>query len=311
MRHPWRARSVPPDPEEQPMPAMGSMMMPMLMMLGMMSLLFIPGVRPMLSDSADSVIGPLVPFHDKWFVLTVGLVGSSIMVVNTVLRSFFMDPLKQAHLGHRNKQMRLLMREATQSRDPVRLDKIQRMQQRMMPEQMETQTAVMKPMMFTFIFIIAIFSWMADNVEVFRVSYVSLPWNPTWDLTEGRVIIFPAWIATYICLSAPLGRVVDRHLRLLRYRTHPIVVAGDSLDEPLLGMLKTDDKKPTRDRTSSRKSGRQRRKSRPFATSSPQQEMSAAEARTDTICPECDGVSVERAPDGRLRCDVCRHTWRR
>ena len=181
MRHPWRARSVPPDAEEHPMPAMGSMMMPMLMMLGMMSLLFIPGIRPLLSNSADSVIGPLVPFHDKWFVLTVGLVGSSIMVVNTVLRSFFMDPLKQAHLGHRHKQMRLLMREATQSRDPVRLDKIQRMQQRMMPEQMELQTSTMKPMMFTFIFIIAIFSWMADNATIFRVSYVSLPWNPTWD----------------------------------------------------------------------------------------------------------------------------------
>ena len=310
MRHPWRARVVPADPDEQPMPAMGSMMMPMLMMLAMTSLLFIPGIRPLLANSADSVIAPLVPFHDKWFVLTVGLVGSSIMVVNTVLRSFFMDPIKQAHLGHRNKQLRALMREATQSRDPVRLEKIQRMQQRMMPEQMELQSSTMKPMMFTFIFIIAIFSWMAANVEVFRVDYVSLPWNPTWSLTEGKVIIFPAWIATYICLSAPLGRVVDRHIRLFRYRTHPIVIAGEPLDEPLLEMLKVDDKKPSRGSRAGR-SRRQRRKASKSTASRPSHETATTEARTVGVCPECDGDAVERAPDGRLRCDVCRHTWRR
>ena len=310
MRHPRRARGVPADSEEEPMPGMGSMMMPMLMMLAMTSLLFIPGIRPLLANSADSVIAPLIPFHDKWFVLTVGLVGSSIMVVNTVLRSFFMDPIKQAHLGHRNKQLRVLMREATQSRDPVRLEKIQRMQQRMMPEQMELQSSTMKPMMFTFIFIIAVFSWMAANVEVFRVGYVSLPWNPTWSLTEGKVLFFPAWIATYICLSAPLGRVVDRHIRLFRYRTHPIVLAGETLDEPLLEMLKVEEKKPSRGSTSGRERRRRRKASVP-TSSGPRKKTAAVETHTDAVCPECDGDEVERAPDGRLRCDVCRHTWRR
>ena len=99
------------------------------------------------------------------------LVGSSIMIVNTVFRSFFMDPLKQAHLAHRNKQIRKLMNEARINRDKARMDKIQKLQQRLMPEQMKLQNSMMKPMMFTFVFIIAIFSWMSISVESFRVNY--------------------------------------------------------------------------------------------------------------------------------------------
>ena len=42
---------------------------------------------------------------------------------------------------------------------------------------------------------------------------------------------------------APLGRVVDRHLKLFRYRTHPVVLAGESLKEPLLSIVNTPAKK--------------------------------------------------------------------
>ena len=53
------------------------------------------------------------------------------------------------------------------------MEKAQTLQQHMMPEQMSVQMGAMKPMMFTMIFIIAIFSWMGNTVNDFRVSYVS------------------------------------------------------------------------------------------------------------------------------------------
>nr|AIF08689.1 hypothetical protein [uncultured marine group II/III euryarchaeote KM3_31_G10] len=201
-----------------------------------------------------------------------------------------------------------------QDRDKVRMDKIAKIQQRLMPEQMKLQNAMMRPMMFTFIFIIAIFSWMNVSVEQFRVDYVSLPWETEWNLMTDKVLFFPAWIATYICLSAPLGRIVDRHLKLMRYRNHPVVTAGESLQEPLLALLKDD-------KTKSKSSGAGgRRRSR----DGPRKKKGIAEAATElatkivgappkegTSCPECDADSVERAPDGRLRCIICRHNWRR
>ena len=96
---------------------------------------------------------------------------------------------------------------------------------------------MMKPMMFTMIFVIGIFSWMYVMVEEFRVEYVSLPWNPQWGF-NGRILLFPAWIIAYITLSAPLGRIVDRHIKLFRYRSHPMVTSGEKLEEPLLVLLK-------------------------------------------------------------------------
>ena len=61
-------------------------------------------------------------------------------------------------------------------------------------------------MMFTIIFIIGIFSWMAESAAGFRVGYVSLPWQPMWGMMDTICWIFPAWVITYIAMSAPLGR---------------------------------------------------------------------------------------------------------
>lgn len=291
------------------LPGLGSMMTPLLLLVLMSVLIINPTIRTYLASSADSVLTPMIPFSDRWFVITVALLGSSIMVVNTVFRSFFMDPMKQAHLAHRNKQIRKLLNEARMDRDKVRMDKIQKLQQRLMPEQMKLQNSMMKPMMFTFVFIIAIFSWMALNVESFRVGYVSLPWRAEWHLIDDKVFFFPAWIATYITTSAPLGRVVDRHIKLLRYRNHPIVLSGETLPEPLLKELEEASgsdssikKKRSRDGPRKRAGG---------SKSSAKTQSSVAAPMTGSVCPDCDSTEVERAPDGRLRCVICRNVWRR
>ena len=108
--------------------AMSSMMMPMLLLLGMMVLLMVnPSIRIALSSSAGSVLEPILPFHQAYFVPTVFIVGSSIMVVNTIIRSFFMDPLQQDHFSHRSRQIGNQMREAMMARDTARADKMQTM----------------------------------------------------------------------------------------------------------------------------------------------------------------------------------------
>ena len=99
------------------------------------------GLRVGLSDSAGSVLEPMLPFHQTYFVPTVFIVGSSIMVVNTIIRSFFMDPLQQAHFSHRSRQIGKQLREARMARDTAMADKMQKIQLEMMPEQMKMQSA--------------------------------------------------------------------------------------------------------------------------------------------------------------------------
>ena len=94
----------------------------------------------------------------------------------------------------------------------------------MMPDQMAMQSAMMRPMMFTMIFIIAIFSWMANSVAEFRVDYVSVPWQPMWNMNGVIMWIFPAWVKHYV---APFYSDVTR-----------ISVAGNITDTVPLASIK-------------------------------------------------------------------------
>jgi uncharacterized membrane protein (DUF106 family)/ribosomal protein L37AE/L43A len=294
--------------------AMASMMLPMLLLLGMMvMLMFYPGLRVGLSDTAGSVLEPMLPFHQTYFVPTVFIVGSSIMVVNTIIRSFFMDPLQQAHFSHRSRQIGKQLREARMARDTAMADKMQTIQLEMMPEQMKMQSSMMKPMVFTMVFIIAIFSWMAGSVESFRVGFVSLPWDPMWSFNARVLWIFPAWIATYIAMSAPLGRILDRHIKIVRFSRHPLVLSGETIPEPLLHML--DDAKGKSASSSVRRS---QRKAGPRKTGVNSKNMDqrrsgnkhVAPPREGSRCKICNSDMISRTQKGLLRCDVCRSEWR-
>jgi len=295
--------------------AMSSLMMPMLfMMLIMMVMMLNDGIRIFLADGAGHFIEPMLPFHTLYFVPTVFIVGSSIMVVNTIIRSFFMDPMRQAHFSHRQRQISKQLREAQMARDTARADKMQKLQMEMMPEQMAIQAATFRPMMFTIVFIIAIFSWMSSEVESFRVSYVSLPWAPMWSLDERVLWILPAWIATYITMSAPLGRIIDRHIKILRFRTHPLVLAGDTISEPLLHLLSEQKTKRSDDsrirRTQRRRDGPRKTGGQVTATPRRGNNVPLTPPKSGTTCPSCDSDSISRTSRGTLRCDVCRDEWR-
>ena len=288
----------------------------MLMMLGIMVLMTLlimnPNIRNTLGDTADPILSPILP-EEAYFVFTVLILGSFSMTMNTVLRNFFTDPMAQAHIGHRQGQVRKMLNDARMSRDTILQEKATTLQQQMMPEQLKVQMGAMKPMMFTMIFIIAIFAWLTMAVENFRVDYVSLPWASEWNLLEDKFLFFPAWICAYICMSAPLGRIIDRHIKLFRYRKHPLVTAGDTLKEPLLHLVVSS--------TSSKDSDAQRRKqrgqrnsqnSRKKSRASVKEEKSEQASTRDTDsneCPKCGLTMITRLGARSRRCDVCRHEW--
>ena len=295
-----------------PQPPGGSMLMMLGIMVLMTLLIMNPSIRNSLGDTADPILSPLLP-EEAYFVFTVLILGSFSMTMNTVLRNFFTDPMAQAHIGHRQGQVRKMLNDARMSRDTILQEKATTLQQQMMPEQLKVQMGAMKPMMFTMIFIIAIFAWLTMAVENFRVDYVSLPWASEWNLLEDEFLFFPAWICAYICMSAPLGRVIDRHIKLFRYRKHPLVTAGDTLKEPLLHLVVSS--------TGQKDSAAQRRKQRSQRNSQGNRKKSKSSSKEDSPeqsfksdsnsneCPKCGLTMITRLGARSRRCDVCRHEW--
>lgn len=293
-----------------PTPPGGSMMFMLLFMVVMTFMLMSGDIRSTMGAYADPFLSSWLP-SDKWFVITVLILGSISMFVNTALRNMFMDPIAQAHIGHRQRQVRKMMNEARVGRDPILMEKAQTLQQHMMPEQMKVQMGAMKPMMFTMVFIIAVFAWMGTTVGQFRVSYVSLPWSPEWGLESGKFLFFPAWIATYICMSAPFGRVVDRHIKLIRYKSHPIVLENKKLKEPLLHLVSAPKGNKNAQANSRRRRSEQRRSGpRKKASAAKEEEKPTAKSMNSKSCPECGGTMVERDGPSTNICKICRHEWR-
>lgn len=281
----------------------------MLMFMILMTVLIMtPSIRTTLGSTADPLLSPLLP-EESFFVITVMILGLFSMTLNTVIRNFFVDPMDQAHIGHRQGQVRQVMNEARLSRDPILQEKAMTLQQQMMPEQLEVQMGAMKPMMFTMVFIIGIFAWLTTAVETFRVDYVSLPWAPEWHLLDGRFLFFPAWICCYICMSVAYGRVLDRHIKLARYRTHPLVLAGDVLKEPLLHLVATKPSAKSSQATKRQQRSRRSQQQRKKPTKVAEEGGSVQVVASPTNCPECDGDVITHDGPRTKRCNICFHEW--
>lgn len=296
--------------------------MMLVIMILMTMLILNPGIRNTLGDLADPILAPILP-EQSYFVITVLILGTFSMTINTVLRNFFMDPMAQAHIGHRQGQVRKMMNDARMSRDPILQEKSTILQQQMMPEQMKIQMGAMKPMMFTMVFIIGIFAWLTSSVEQFRVDYVSLPWTPEWNLLGDKFLFFPAWICTYICMSAPFGRIVDRHIKLFRYRNHPLVNAGETIKEPLLHLVavKPSEKsqQDKRRQRSQRKGGPRKQNNAASASSSSssssdsstekEQVKSSGRSNKKSQCPDCGSNTFTNDGPRTKRCTICLTEW--
>ena len=297
-----------------PSPPGGSMMMMLMVMVLMTLLIMNPGIRTTMGGIADPLLSPILP-EESFFIITVLILGTMSMLMNTVLRSFFLDPIEQAHIGHRQGQVRRMMNDARISRDPILQEKATVLQQQMMPEQLKVQMGAMKPMMFTMVIIIAVFSWLTTTVESFRVDYVSLPWASEWNLLTDKFLFFPAWICAYICMSAPFGRVVDRHIKLIRYRTHPVVSSGDKLKEPLLHLVANQDKAVDKNAKRRRQKSKSQTKKK-TSNDTPKNTTSKKTDKTETYsgvegltCPKCGVDMISKAGPRKKKCNVCRHQW--
>ena len=108
---------------------------------------------------------------------------------------------------------------------------------------------------------------------------------------DDKFLFFPAWICAYICMSAPLGRIVDRHIKLIRYRNHPVVLANEKLSE-LFSILLSATMVQNRSRPHSEETGLGRTVQRSKQSLRTQKEPKKQES-TET-CPECMSDDVHR-----------------
>ena len=117
-------------------------------------------------------------------------------------------------------------------------------------------------------------------------------------------------------MSAPLGRVVDRHIKLIRYRRHPLVAAAETIPEPLLHLIQgkkggTDPSNKRRQEQRRRRDGPRKRNDGSASKEAPEEasETPAVAAVKGVMCPTCWSDQVRREGPRTKVCQTCFHEW--
>ncbi len=200
-------------------PSMGSSpMMMMMFMLLMMLILLDPNIRRALGSALNPVLTPALGFNDNFPLITVFLAGLMSITFSTILRHFTTNWMELAKSQKIQSAFNKEMRDARLKNDAAKLKKLQEKQPEIMKMSLMVSSSQMRVMPITMIFVIPIFVWLSIFIYQLPLSTISVPWATKVSLTRGDVCFFPNWIVLYSLLSIPFSQVLQRILKLYKYR---------------------------------------------------------------------------------------------
>lgn len=206
-------------PDEPEQPKGGSPMMTMLMFLLMMIILLDQNIRRGIGEALYPVLTPVLGFDLHFPVITLFLAGMMTVTFSTIVRHFTTDWMELAKIQKIQSTFNKELREARLANDAAKVKKLQEMQPEIMKMSMQLSSNQMKLMPITMIFVVPIFIWLSVFMYEVPVSTFSVPWASKVNLTQaGQVCFFPNWIILYSLLSIPFSQVLQRVLKLFKFR---------------------------------------------------------------------------------------------
>lgn len=206
--------------EEKPAPpsAGTSPMMIMMFMLLMMFLLLDPRIRMAMGAALNPVLTPAIGLGFNFPLITLFLAGFITATFSTVLRHFTTDWMELARIQKMQSAFNKEMRDARLSNNAPKLKKLQEKQPEILKMSMKLSSSQMKLMPITMIVIIPVFTWLYLFMSKLSVRTISVPWAAKVSLVAGDVCFFPNWIILYSLLSIPFSQVLQRVLKLYKFR---------------------------------------------------------------------------------------------
>jgi uncharacterized membrane protein (DUF106 family) len=203
--------------EEKPSAGTSPIMLMMFMLL-MMLILIDPRIRLAMGSVLDPALTPVLGFNDSFPLITVFLAGLMSITLSTILRHFTTNWMELARIQKVQSTFNKEMRDARLKNDAAKLKKLQEKQPEIMKMSLTLSSSQMKMMPITMIFVIPIFVWLSLFIYQLPVSTISVPWATKVSLVKGDVCFFPNWIVLYSLLSIPFSQVLQRLLKLYKFR---------------------------------------------------------------------------------------------
>jgi uncharacterized membrane protein (DUF106 family) len=187
-------------------------------MLLMMLILFDPGIRKAIGLAMDPALTPVLGFDYRFPIITLFCAGLFSMFFTSLIRHFTTDWMELARIQKIQSSFNKEMKDARLSNNAAKLKKLQEKQPEIMKQSLMLSTNQMRIMPITMIIVVPIFIWLWIFIGALPVQTVSVPWAAKVGLLRGDVCFFPNWIVIYSLLSIPFSQVLQRTLKLYKFR---------------------------------------------------------------------------------------------
>ncbi len=210
-------------------------MMIFLVLLAILTIIQ-PGMATEFGTLTGYVLMPIIGFGGRFAVLTILLAGALTTGVSSILRDHYTDWIKMVKIQKTNAAFQKEMREALRKGNRTQIEKLRKIQQGFMKDQMDVQLNTMKPLAWTFFLFIVLFAWLSvfvnNTLSDTGGQYFAVPWAsnvfvnyvPFW---------LPSWILMYSLLAIPIGQILTRVLKYVRFRKKLLAMGLPLKPQPL------------------------------------------------------------------------------
>ncbi len=189
----------------------------MFMIMMTLFVMLNPDMRSALGGAMALIMSPTIGFDGAFPVLTLLFAGMITSSVSILGRHFFVDWVEMARSQKIMSAFNKERRDAMMKRNMAKLERLNAMSPEIMRDATRQSMNQLKPMAFTMIIIIVIFSWLSIFISNVAVdTKFSVPWDFNSDL-HGTTIL-PHWLMVYALISIPFGQVITRLLKHFSFK---------------------------------------------------------------------------------------------
>jgi uncharacterized membrane protein (DUF106 family) len=198
--------------------AQGSQLL--LLMLVMFVMIFIfgdPNIRSTIAVSLNTAFYPLIGFGGNLPVMTVVLAGVIVVFLSSFFTNLFTDWKAMGKAQEVSRAFQKELGKARREGNANRVKKLMKMQPQIMKLTTQSQSGMMKPMFFLFIFIAPIFIWLLYFLSNLEYFYITVPWAAGVSLFGRGIGIMSNWFLLYLVFSFVIGTLIRQGMKWISW----------------------------------------------------------------------------------------------
>ncbi|HYM38698.1 MAG TPA: EMC3/TMCO1 family protein [Thermoplasmata archaeon] len=195
-------------------------MMIFLVLLAVVAI-FDPTMSQGFGALAGYILFPVIGFGGSAPVLTLLIAGMMTTGISSILRDHYTDWIKMVRVQKTTGAWQRALREAMRKGNKSEVQKLNKIREGFMKEQMDVQVNSMKPLAWTFFLFIVLFAWLNvfvnQTLAITGGQYFAVPWATNVYVTYVPFLL-PSWVLMYSLLALPVGQILTRVLKYVRFR---------------------------------------------------------------------------------------------